>query len=61
MQPPTAHRSFRPVPCSHCRRAVDCPRWRRVALGVYDPLCWACFATSTLLVTMARRSTYASR
>lgn len=58
----TVHpRPFRPVPCTHCNRPVDWPRYRRVAAGAYDPLCWACFATSTLIVNLARRSSYASR
>jgi hypothetical protein len=55
--PPTFH----PVPCAHCHRAVDWPRWRKIASDVYDPLCWACFTTSTLIVGLARRSVYASR
>lgn len=49
-------RTFRPVPCAHCRRAVSWPRWRKVAAQAYDPLCWPCFTASTLIVTMARRS-----
>ena len=49
-------RTFRPIPCTHCRRLVGWPRWRKIAVGAYDPLCWACFALSTFVVTLVRRS-----
>jgi hypothetical protein len=54
-------RTFCPIPCTHCRRAVFWPRWRKIATLEYDPLCWACFAASTLIVTLARRSANVDR
>lgn len=55
------HDRPRVIPCAHCRRAVVWPRWRKIAAQSYDPLCWACFARSTLVVTLARRSAYGDR
>jgi len=54
-------RTFRPIACAHCNRAVSWPRWRKIATYAYDPLCWSCFAASTLIVTLARRSANADR
>jgi hypothetical protein len=47
---------FPPIGCRNCRRHVRWPRWRRVAHGEHIPLCWRCFASSTLIVALARQA-----